>query len=80
MLGHNEAAGGIGECVRAYTAVHYQARICAGDTVLIIDGATPFGSAAIQITKHWGAKVHNSVILRLLDNALFVFTALSFKQ
>lgn len=57
MLGHNEAAAGIGDCVRAYTALHYQARICAGDTVLVIDGACPFGAAAIQVARHWGAKV-----------------------
>ncbi|XP_052244381.1 quinone oxidoreductase-like protein 1 isoform X2 [Dreissena polymorpha] len=57
MLSHADAAGGLGDCVRAYTALHYQARICSGDTVLIIDGASGFGLCAMQITRQWGAKV-----------------------
>lgn len=61
MLSYNEAAGGIGDCVRAYTALHYQARICAGDTVLVIDGASSFGTAVIQIARLWGAKVITTV-------------------
>ncbi|XP_052810186.1 quinone oxidoreductase-like protein 1 [Mya arenaria] len=61
MLSHVDAAGGIGDCVRAYSALHYQARICAGDTVLILDGASSFGLCAIQITRLWGAKVITTV-------------------
>lgn len=61
MLSYTEAAGGIGDSVRAYTALHYQARICAGDTVLVIDGASSFGTAAIQVARLWGAKVITTV-------------------
>ncbi|XP_060608471.1 quinone oxidoreductase-like protein 1 [Ruditapes philippinarum] len=61
MLSYVDAAGGIGDCVKAYTALHYQARICAGDTVLVIDGASSFGTAAIQIARLWGAKVITTV-------------------
>ena len=32
------------DCVRAYTALHYQAQVCAGDTMLVLDGASSFGS------------------------------------
>ena len=56
-MSYEEAAAGIGDCVRAYTALYYQARVCGGDTVLIIDGATAFGSVAIQLANQWGAKV-----------------------
>lgn len=56
-LSYAEAAVGVGDLVRAYTALHYQARVCGGDTVLIMDGATPFGYVALQLASHWGAKV-----------------------
>ena len=68
MLSYTDAAGGIGDCIRAYTALHYQARICAGDTVLIIDGASSFGTAAIQIARLWGAKVTDSIIILYGDS------------
>lgn len=57
MLGVEEAAAGIGDAVRAYTALHYQARLCGGDTILIMDGASAFGIIAIQLAQLWGAKV-----------------------
>ena len=57
MLNFEDAAAGIGDCVRAYTALHYQAQVCAGDTVLILDGASSFGSVAVQLARQWGAKV-----------------------
>ena len=55
MLSYTEAAGGIRDCVHGYTepALNHQA----GDTVLVIDGASSFGSAATQIARLWGAKV-----------------------
>lgn len=56
-LSFEQAAAGIGDSVKAYTALFYQARVCSGDTVLIIDGATPFGYIAIQLATQWGAKV-----------------------
>ncbi|KAL8559482.1 hypothetical protein ACOMHN_037146 [Nucella lapillus] len=56
-VSHEEAAAAIGDAVRAYTALHYHMHVCAGDTVLIMDGATPAGSTAIQLALLWGAKV-----------------------
>lgn len=56
-MGFAEAAAGIGDSVKAYTALHYQARVCGGDTVLVMDGATPFGCVALHLASHWGAKV-----------------------
>ena len=43
-VGHVDTAGCIGDGVKAYTALHYLARMCAGETVLILDGATVSGS------------------------------------
>lgn len=56
-VSHEEAAAVVGDAVRAYTALHYHAHVCAGDTVLIMDGATPSGSIALQLAQVWGAKV-----------------------
>lgn len=56
-LSFEETAAAIGDSVKAYTALFYQAKVCSGDTVLIIDGATPFGYIAIQLATQWGAKV-----------------------
>ncbi|XP_038076427.1 quinone oxidoreductase-like protein 1 [Patiria miniata] len=53
----HDAAAGIGDSVRAFTALHYLARVCAGDTVLVINGATSSGTIAMQLAQHWGAKV-----------------------
>lgn len=39
-IDHIDAAGCIGDVVRAYTALHYQARVCGGETVLIFNGAS----------------------------------------
>ena len=58
MLNFEDAAAGIGDCVRAYTALHYQAQVCAGDTVLVLDGASSFGSVTVQLARRWGAKVY----------------------
>ena len=58
-VSHEEAAAIIGDAVRAYTALHYHTRVCAGDTVLILDGATPSGSVAVQLAQLWGAKVNS---------------------
>ena len=61
MLSFEDAAAGIGDCVRAYTALHYQAQVCAGDTVLVLDGASSFGSATVQLARQWGAKVRSFI-------------------
>lgn len=53
------AAASIGEGLKAYSALHYLARVCSGDTVLIIDGASAFGTLAIQLAQNWGAKVNS---------------------
>ena len=56
-LGHELAACCIGDGVRAYIALQYLGRVSYGDTVLIMDAATPFGSLAVQLAHTWGAKV-----------------------
>ncbi|XP_062619094.1 quinone oxidoreductase-like protein 1 [Saccostrea cucullata] len=56
-LSYEEAVAGIGDCLKAYTALYYHAHVCSGDTVLIIDGASSFGNVAIQLASQWGAKV-----------------------
>lgn len=57
---HEVAAAVVGDAVRAYTALHYHTHVCAGDTVLIMDGATPQGSIAVQLAQMWGAKVSST--------------------
>lgn len=52
-----DAAGCIGDAVKAYTALHYLGRMTGGDSVLIMDGASSFGSLCVQLAYHWGAKV-----------------------
>jgi len=37
---HTDAAGCIGDVIKAYTALHYQARVCGGETILIFNGAS----------------------------------------
>lgn len=56
-LSYEAAVAGMGDCLKAYTALYYQAHVCGGDTVLIIDGASSFGNVAIQLASQWGAKV-----------------------
>jgi len=51
------AASCIGDAVRAYIALQYLGRVSFGDTVLIMDAATSFGSLAVQLAHAWGAKV-----------------------
>ncbi|NXS32424.1 QORL1 protein, partial [Pomatostomus ruficeps] len=61
-----EAAGTVRDGLRAYTALHYLAQVSPGRTVLVLDGASvgnllfpsqPFGTIAIQLAQHRGAKV-----------------------
>ncbi|XP_062982736.1 quinone oxidoreductase-like protein 1 isoform X2 [Elgaria multicarinata webbii] len=56
-----ESAGTIRDGVRAYTALHYLSYASPGKTVLIMDGASPFGTIAIQLAQHRGAKVISTV-------------------
>ncbi|KAM6314247.1 quinone oxidoreductase-like protein 1 isoform 3-T4 [Podargus strigoides] len=52
-----EAAGTVRDGVRAYTALHYLSQVSPGKTVLVMDGASPFGTIAIQLAQHRGARV-----------------------
>ncbi|XP_041258101.1 quinone oxidoreductase-like protein 1 isoform X1 [Onychostruthus taczanowskii] len=52
-----EAAGTLRDGLRAYTALHYLAHVSPGTSVLVLDGASPFGTIAIQLAQHRGAKV-----------------------
>ncbi|NXC64236.1 QORL1 protein, partial [Aleadryas rufinucha] len=52
-----EAAGTVRDGLRAYTALHYLSQVSPGTTVLVLDGASPFGTIAIQLAQHRGAKV-----------------------
>ena len=51
------AAASVGTGLSAYTAIHYQGHVTAGDTVLVLDGGTPRGSFTVQVAQSWGAKV-----------------------
>ncbi|CAH1799420.1 unnamed protein product [Owenia fusiformis] len=55
------AAACIGDCLKAYIALHYLARLCSGDTLLVIDGASSAGTMVIQLAQLWGAKVMATV-------------------
>ncbi|KAL8190564.1 UNVERIFIED_CONTAM: hypothetical protein K2H54_055726, partial [Gekko kuhli] len=56
-----KAVGTIRDGVRAYTALHYLSYVSPEKTVLIMDGASPFGTIAIQLAQHRGAKVISTV-------------------
>ncbi|CAL1532411.1 unnamed protein product [Lymnaea stagnalis] len=56
-ISHEVAAATVGAGLSAYTAIHYLGHVTAGDTVLVIDGATPQGYLTIQAAQLWGAKV-----------------------
>lgn len=56
-----EAAGTIRDGLCAYTALHYLCHITAGNTILVMDGASPFGTIVIQLANHRGAKVISTV-------------------
>ncbi|RLV85317.1 hypothetical protein DV515_00016092 [Chloebia gouldiae] len=52
-----EAAGAVRDGLRAYTALHCLAQVSPSSSVLVLDGASPFGTIAIQLAQHRGAKV-----------------------
>ncbi|XP_072472970.1 quinone oxidoreductase-like protein 1 isoform X5 [Notamacropus eugenii] len=52
-----EAAGVIRDGMRSYTALHFLSHLSPGKSVLIMDGASAFGTIAIQLAHHRGAKV-----------------------
>ncbi|GFO16441.1 quinone oxidoreductase-like protein 1 [Plakobranchus ocellatus] len=56
-VSHESAAASLCAGIAAYTAVHYLGHVTAGDTVLVMDGATPQGYLTIQLAQSFGAKV-----------------------
>ncbi|XP_069058592.1 quinone oxidoreductase-like protein 1 [Pleurodeles waltl] len=53
----HEAAGTIRDGLRAYTALHYLSHITPEKALLVMDGASPLGTIAIQLAHSRGAKV-----------------------
>lgn len=51
------AAGALRDGVCAYTALHTHARVAAGHTLLVMDGASSFGLMCIQLACYHGVKV-----------------------
>ncbi|XP_062906399.1 quinone oxidoreductase-like protein 1 isoform X1 [Mobula hypostoma] len=66
-----DAAGTIRDGLRAYMALHTLSHVSAETTVLVIDGANPFGTIVIQLAHHRGAKlistVHNNEDKKYLE-------------
>lgn len=52
-----EAAGTIRDGLCVYTALHSLAHLAPGRSVLVMDGASPIGTLAIQLSHHSGATV-----------------------
>uniref|UniRef100_A0A8C5MQM3 Enoyl reductase (ER) domain-containing protein n=1 Tax=Leptobrachium leishanense TaxID=445787 RepID=A0A8C5MQM3_9ANUR len=52
-----EAAGAVRDGLCAYTALHFLAHLGPGKSVLVMDGASPFGALAVQLSRHVGAMV-----------------------
>ncbi|XP_063812572.1 quinone oxidoreductase-like protein 1 [Pseudophryne corroboree] len=52
-----EAAGTIRDGLCVYTALHTLAHLTPGKSVLVLDGASPFGTLAVQLSHHRGATV-----------------------
>ncbi|KAM9365147.1 quinone oxidoreductase-like protein 1 isoform 2-T2 [Pholidichthys leucotaenia] len=50
-------AGVLRDGLCAYTALHTHARMAAGHTLLVLDGASPFGLMCIQLACYHGGKV-----------------------
>lgn len=74
-LGWEVAACCLLDGLTAYTALHYQAHIRPGDTLLLCNGSDSTGVLMAQIAKHWGAKVlvtasseEEAQILRMMSN------------
>ncbi|XP_054654792.1 quinone oxidoreductase-like protein 1 isoform X2 [Dunckerocampus dactyliophorus] len=56
-LGYVNAAGALQDGLRAYSALHTHARMAAGHTLLVMDGASSFGLMCIQLACYHGVKV-----------------------
>lgn len=70
-LSYEEAVAGVGDCLKAYTALYYQAHVTGGDTVLVIDGASSFGNIAIQLASQWGAKVWGCIFMDIMSVSIY---------
>ncbi|XP_041067845.1 quinone oxidoreductase-like protein 1 isoform X2 [Carcharodon carcharias] len=55
------AAGTIRDGLRAYMALHTHSHVSAGTTVLVMEGASPFGTIVVQLAQNRGAKVISTV-------------------
>lgn len=60
-VSYTDAAGLLGDGVKAYSALYYLGRACAGDTILIVDAASSWASVAVQLAQSWGTKVLGTV-------------------
>ncbi|XP_046392602.1 quinone oxidoreductase-like protein 1 isoform X1 [Ischnura elegans] len=65
-----DAAGCIGDAVKAYTALCFLARMKTGNSVLVLNGASSFGSMCVQLAHLWGAKVLSTATSR--DEVLYL--------
>ncbi|XP_053561932.1 quinone oxidoreductase-like protein 1 [Bombina bombina] len=67
-----ESAGTIRDGLCAYTALHFLAHLGSGKSVLVLDGASPIGTLAVQLSHHTGATViataHNEQDKQYLEN------------
>ena len=48
-ISHEDAAASLAAGLRAYTALHYQLKIIAGETILVLGGASESGHVAVQL-------------------------------
>jgi len=56
-ISHEDAAASLAAGLRAYTALHYQLKIIAGESILIIGGASESGHLAVQLASLLGVRV-----------------------
>ncbi|XP_061693291.1 quinone oxidoreductase-like protein 1 isoform X2 [Syngnathoides biaculeatus] len=56
-LSCTSVAAALEDGLRAYTALHTHARMAAGQTLLVLDGASSFGLMCIQLASYHGVKV-----------------------
>eukprot|EP00795_Rhopilema_esculentum_P017267 gene17267-8831_t len=52
-----DAVSVLKDAVKAYTALHYLAKISFGDTILLCNGASGFGLSVVHLARNIGAKV-----------------------
>ena len=57
VVSHEDAAAAVAGGVRAYTAFHYLMNLVAGETVLILNGASAYGHIAIQVAGSLGFRI-----------------------